>query len=296
MRLSLKSKKITSIAIFCMVALLVYSSVWTSQIESVYGLDTQVEKTIPVLMYHHLTEEPSDAKNVTITQDKFRTDMKYLEKKGYTALLPQDLLAIKAGRMKLPENPIVITFDDGYRSNYDLAFPVLLETGMKATIFVVTSGIETEKRGHIPKLSWEQMKEMYDSGSVDIQTHSHNLHNAENKGMYSRFGISGMGRTFIESRAMYDLRILEDIGKSKELIEKNVGTEVVSVAYPFGVYEEWCERPLEEMGIALGFIIGNQSADLYGQPYNLARYNVNMDTKLWKLIREIEGLSEETYC
>lgn len=272
-----------------------------SQLEISYGAEeSKVQPTesaveVPVLMYHHLTQAISDAKDVTITQERFLEDMKYLERNEYTSLLPEELLAIKEGRMDMPEKPIVITFDDGYESNYKLAFPVLRETGMKATIFVITKSMNQEIKGQIPKLTWVQMKEMYESGLVDIQTHSNNLHNSENKGRFMRFGISGLARTFIESQALYDLRISEDIGKSIELIETNVGNEVLAIAYPFGVFEPWSTEPLSKLGIKLGFVIGNKSADFEKLPYQATRYNVSMDKGLWRLLQQIEGIDQEAY-
>ncbi|MEG1583849.1 MAG: polysaccharide deacetylase family protein, partial [Anaerovorax sp.] len=215
------------------------SALGIRQPETVYGAER--EKTerafvgVPVLMYHHLTQEDGDAKGVTITQDRFRADMKYLERNDYTPLLPTDLSAIAAGEQAMPQRPIIITFDDGYESNYRLGFPVLKETGMKATIFVITEAMNTQRQGQIPKLTWVQMKEMYDSGFVDIQTHSHDLHNSENQGEFKRFDINGIQRTSTENQTQYDSRVGSDFENSIHLIEKNVGNDVMAISYPFGV-------------------------------------------------------------
>lgn len=59
---------------------------------------------------------------MTITGERFQEDMEYLEYNGYTPLLSADLIDIRAGRKSMPERPVMITFDDGYRSNYDIAY------------------------------------------------------------------------------------------------------------------------------------------------------------------------------
>ena len=70
--------------------------------------------------------------------------------------------------MPLPDKPILITFDDGYASNYMYAYPILKKLGMQATIFVIT-----DRRGKTlsvnPHFSWNQAREMQDSGVIDIQ-------------------------------------------------------------------------------------------------------------------------------
>ena len=60
--------------------------------------------------------------------------MEYLEYNGYTPLLSADLIDIRAGKEAMPERPVMITFDDGYRSNYDIAYPILQKTGMRPSL------------------------------------------------------------------------------------------------------------------------------------------------------------------
>lgn len=90
---------------------------------------------VPILMYHNLTNDPSAVTSMTITGERFQEDMEYLEYNGYTPLLSADLINIRAGKEAMPERPVMITFDDGYRSNYDIAYPILQKTGQKNVLF-----------------------------------------------------------------------------------------------------------------------------------------------------------------
>ena len=132
---------------------------------------------LTILMYHDLTNDPSRTNSMTITADRFRLDMEFLQEFGFTPLLPADLVAITQSKQSLPEKPIMITFDDGYHSNYAYAFPVLQSTGMKATIAVVAHNIRSAATLQQPSnmLTWEEIQEMVSSGSVEIGSHTYKL-------------------------------------------------------------------------------------------------------------------------
>ena len=97
----------------------------------VYRLPQPVREPLPVLMYHHMVPDGQDCNDMTVTPGKFRADLETVLAMGYTPVLPRELAAGDA----LPEKPILITFDDGYRSNYDLVYPILREYGVKGLHF-----------------------------------------------------------------------------------------------------------------------------------------------------------------
>ena len=78
---------------------------------------------IPILMYHKIGTNPNGS-TLIVTPERFRKDMQVLKEHGYTALLTEDLIAIANGSQEMPDKPIMITFDDGYRDNYDYAYPI----------------------------------------------------------------------------------------------------------------------------------------------------------------------------
>ena len=109
-------------------------------------------------MYHNLTNDPSAVTSMTITGERFQEDMEYLEYNGYTPLLSADLIDIRAGKEAMPERPVMITFDDGYRSNYDIAYPILQKTGMKAVIALIGKSIRANDNTEANRffLKWDQ--------------------------------------------------------------------------------------------------------------------------------------------
>ena len=136
---------------------------------------------IPVLMYHSINSRESRTGDYVITPKAFRKDLEWLRDAGYQTVVVQDLLNYVEEGVPLPEKPVMITFDDGYYNNYLNAFPILKEMGMKAVISIIVS--ETDKyselqedRENYSHLTWEQIREMMDSGLIEFQNHSFGLH------------------------------------------------------------------------------------------------------------------------
>ena len=90
---------------------------------------------------------------------------------GYTVISIRDLDDADKGKIELPEKPIIITFDDGYYSNYEYIYTILQKYNVKASVFVVTDKIGKEIDG-INYLGWNECLEMQNSGLVDIYSHS----------------------------------------------------------------------------------------------------------------------------
>ena len=113
------------------------------------------------LMYHSVDSEKGKG---GIFVDEFEEHIKWIkDKKTFK------MEELKGLDYKLPKNSILITFDDGYKNNYTLAFPILKKYNMKATIFLNTKFIEKDDA----YLNWAEIREMYESGLVDFQLHTH---------------------------------------------------------------------------------------------------------------------------
>lgn len=113
------------------------------------------------LMYHSIDSEKNKG---GIFVDEFEEHIKWIkDKKTFK------MEELKGLDYKLPKNSILITFDDGYKNNYTLAFPILKKYNMKATIFLNTKFIEKDET----YLNWDEIREMYESGLIDFQLHTH---------------------------------------------------------------------------------------------------------------------------
>lgn len=212
-----------------------------------------------VLMYHHFVSDETECNPWTLSVSRFREDLQWLADNGYTTVLPSELV----NGNELPEKAVMITFDDGYASNYELAFPLLQEFNAKVTISLITSKLERT-------LTWDECRKMSQSGLVEFGSHTHSAHST-----YS----TGIQRLPGETQAEYESRIFPDILTSVELIEQNLGTKVHMFAYPYGKTDEWAEEFLKE---TFTVTVNSVSAtgSIKNNLYDLPRYNISMNTPL----------------
>ncbi len=252
------------------------------------SVHAEVQQDIPILMYHHLSYAPEEWNEVVISPDKFKQDMMYLKILGYETIYFKDLIAYKEKAIPLPKNPIVITFDDGYMSNYEYAYPILKELEMKATIGVIgwSVGRTTHKDNEtpiIPHFTWEQAREMYESGWIDIQHHTFDMHE------------SGLGVQQLtgESHQDYVDRMVDDTIKLKEEIESHVGNEVVVFSYPLGLYNTLSESAIKILGFKVSLTTNKGINSLSDELYLMKRINRSNQLSCPQLMKELLNLQKK---
>ena len=130
---------------------------------------------IPILLYHDfVTTVPNsdpDNFNYINTPESFEENIKTLLENNYTIISMKELADANNGKAKLPNKPIVITFDDGYYSNYEYIYPIIKKYNVKVSIFIITDKVGKEIDG-IKYLGWAECIEMQNSGLVEIFSHS----------------------------------------------------------------------------------------------------------------------------
>ena len=181
-----------------------------------------VDGGIPTLMYHKIGEPPAGSKlgKLWVSAEEFKWQMQYLLRKGYTPMLFAELEAAEQGRAKLPEKPALVTFDDGYANNYEIAYPIMKALGVKSNIFLVYETIDQHNAWHdpasepwIPMMTWKQVFEMRDSGLVEFGSHT-------------------MKHRNLPSIPLEDARW--EIFESRRKLEEKLGRRMVGFAYPYG--------------------------------------------------------------
>jgi peptidoglycan/xylan/chitin deacetylase (PgdA/CDA1 family) len=127
---------------------------------------------VPILMYHYISFPPPDADryrlDLSIEPDVFRQQMAYLRDNGYTTIDLYDLSLAITNQAALPPKPVIITLDDGYRDQYENAFPILKEFGFEATFFIVTEFVD---QGNERYMTWPMIEEMAQA-EMRIEPHS----------------------------------------------------------------------------------------------------------------------------
>ena len=119
--------------------------------------------SVPTLMYHAVSDDMWGFPELFVSPAELEAQLQYLTENGFTTIHFSDLRVIDR-----IEKPVLLTFDDGYLDNHTELFPLLQKYNCKATIFVITDSIGT----HEHYMTWEQAREMADSGLVSIQSHT----------------------------------------------------------------------------------------------------------------------------
>ncbi len=186
------------------------------------------ETIIPILAYHNFTKDEGSSYDMNIVE--FEKQMNYLAVHNYSLISLSELLkGLRAGQ--LPPKPIVITIDDGFKSNFTLAYPVLKKYNFPATLFLYTNFIEKNSYS----LTWEEIREMTKN---NIEIGSHTLSHC-NLLKYKKN----------ENYETYLARIREEIFLSKEILESKIGSKVKFFAYPYGVYSS----TIKDLAIQAGY-------------------------------------------
>ena len=227
---------------------------------------------IPILLYHDFvtTVPDSDPDNFNYinTPQSYEENIKVLLENGYTFISFQELNDANNGKISLPEKPILVTFDDGYASNYEYIFSILKKYNVKVSIFVVTDKIGKEVDGK-KYLSWEQCREMQDSGLVEIFSHS------KRHIFYDKLPVR---------------QIRDDVIESYKIIEEKLGSKNLKVfAYPYGAYTKETVWTLKLNGMDMQvYDLGMNYSNDFNKDY-IKRMNIPCEMTGAEIIEEINS-------
>ena len=269
------------------------SSYFSEVLQATALPDETVSRDVPVLMWHNLAEESSG--DMTISVDTFRAQIEALHEAGFKTVSLQQLYDYVHFGTELPEKPIVLTFDDGYFSNYEYAFPILQEYDMQATIFAigVSVGKDTYKdtdHAMTPHFGADEAREMVDSGLISVQSHTFDMH------QWPPFedGNAQVRETLLpfdgEADADYEAAVEADFAESRELLESITGQPVNALAFP--AYVTLTQDALRSAGAELTFTtVRAVNTVVKGLPQSLCampRFGMTESADMSALVAELE--------
>jgi len=200
-------------------------------------------REVPVLCYHQIRNNiASDSKRAhddIIAPDKFREHMKMLADSGYHSILPDQLYNYLVYGAKLPEKPIMITFDDTDEDQFTVGNTTLKKHGFKGVYFIMTVSIG--KKGRINYMTKEQIKQLSDEGNT-IASHTYDHKN------FASFT---------------DADWTTQIDEPTKKLEQITGKKVEYFAFPYGVYKSSTLHKLKEHGFKAAFILSTARDENY---------------------------------
>ncbi len=222
--------------------------------------------TIPILMYHHLKELPAHASELdltwTVAPENFRAQMQWLAERGYQTISMTQVVAHLKARKPLPRKPIVISFDDGWREGYAVAFPALKRYNFAGTYYIYTHPL-----GSAAYLSRAQVKEMAAAG-MDIQAHT---------------------LTHPHLRTVAPDAAFKEIVDSKTILEKELSQPITSFAYPFGEYNAAVLEMVKRAGFTSAVTINPGYRQRADELFTLHRIRVSYRDSLSDFAARLPG-------
>jgi peptidoglycan/xylan/chitin deacetylase (PgdA/CDA1 family) len=226
---------------------------------------------LPILMYHQISEDSKRLSTYVISSAEFENDLKLLQQNGFTTVTVDDLLHFCVDHDPLPEKPIMLTFDDGFESDYVYAFKSLKKYNMKAIFSVIGrytdlfSAPDVIKHINYSHLSWDEIKEMDESGLADFENHTYDMHEiGKRKGALPKKW---------ESDEDYYKALTEDLGKLNAEYKEHLGKEPQAFACPFGAYSDRLQAMLRKMGFTVILTSSQKMNKLTGDPEELMKLN-----------------------
>jgi len=203
---------------------------------------------VPIIMYHKITQDDAKLSDYAITPREFEEDLQYLKENGYHTVTMSQLIDFVNGDSVLPDNPIVLTFDDGYFSDYKYAFPLLKEYKMKAVfsiIGIITDEYTQEARQDIlyPHILWPMVIEMVEDGHAELQNHGYDIHGQSG-------GARGAKQRRGESDEEYKVRLSADLNLFQAKALEVTGIMPTTFTYPFGAYSQSSDDILRSLGFS----------------------------------------------
>jgi peptidoglycan/xylan/chitin deacetylase (PgdA/CDA1 family) len=217
-----------------------------------------VDQTAQVIIfcYHRLVDKIRYP-GTEITPAAFEAQMKELKDRGITVISLQDLLAWKRGEKNIPPRCAVVTFDDGWKSQYEVAWPIMKKYGYPFTMFIYTEGVRGGSLGGGEAITWEQLADMRDNG-VDIEGHSATHQDLREGHTITLISGGKRSRTKVTG-PQYEEWMQNEVVGSKQLLEQRLGIKVNCFAVPFGNYNEHVKEIARNSGYEAMFTV-------YGQP------------------------------
>jgi peptidoglycan/xylan/chitin deacetylase (PgdA/CDA1 family) len=228
---------------------------------------------VPILMYHEIADRTDTKSRLAVEPASFAAQIGSLHDAGFHSLNACELASILAsGERRLPERPVVLTFDDGYADFHARALPLLERYGFSATVFVTTGwvaevGAPSAATPPGIMLSWRQIEEASAYG-IEFAAHSH---------------------THPQFDRLSEPMLQEELTRSKLEIEDRLGTPVTGLAYPFGYFNTAVQEVARRLAYGYGCAVRNAMADGGSDLFALPRLTVARSTTITAFRQLVRG-------
>lgn len=259
-----------------------------------------------VLSYHDIRDDVArkgDPDGYAVGTQNFAAHLDWLSGHGYHPVSLAAVLAASRGERALPDKAVLLTFDDGLRSVYTHAFPLLRAYGYPALVAVVTDWVELPAGRQVdygPRmfthddfLTWAQLREMQASGLVEVASHSHDLHHGVQSNPQGNMTPAAITRRYdttarrYESEAEYRARIRADLQASTDTLQRELGVRPRAIVWPYAAYNSISNDIAETLGMSVSFDLEGREQKVGRDLHGLARLLLSNNPNIGDLAYEL---------
>lgn len=216
----------------------------------VAAYERSLDKSLSIILYHSVSEDDSKHGEYSVSPEELKSDLLFLKENGYTTVTSKELIDYVYSGADFPDKAVMLTFDDGCYDSLTNAYPLIEKYNMKAVFSVVGEFCDREEskkdRDNSSYLNWKEVKELYQSGIIDIACHSNSLHTLSGR----------MGSTINTDESYSDYRsvFLSDTNNFIRSAKEKAQVVPEIYTYPYGLICEESKNLIKTCGfrISLG--------------------------------------------
>lgn len=237
---------------------------------------------LTILAYHEITNaKQALITDYDVTPQLFEQHIQWLKSHGFQFVSMDDVLAAKAGQKALPANAVLLSVDDGYASFYEHAYPIIQKYKIPVVLALVGNWLEAESGQQVnfaeqtisrdQLLSWKQLKQMSDSGLVEIASHTYNLHRGILANPQGNMQPALTARLYdaannrYETNQAYRSRLYQDLKSNNDLLLRHGLKSPRIMVWPYGRYNTQAQEIASQLGMPIGFTL-DDGANLASTP------------------------------
>ncbi|MBV1905362.1 MAG: polysaccharide deacetylase family protein [Pseudomonadales bacterium] len=224
---------------------------------------------VPILCYHQFVDASVSRSAMQVSARAFERQMEYLANNGYHVIPFSRLQGYLSGKQPVPPKSVVITIDDGYKSVFETAFPILKKFGFNATLFLYTDFV-----GGGAALSWNSIRAMQATGLIDVESHS-STH-------------TSLVQLPKETTQQYGLRIAYEVVNAEKVIQRSLNRKTRYYAYPFGDTSELVMDTLRINDYPLAATVQRGSNAAFTSPLLLRRNMIYASDDIKKFASQLK--------
>lgn len=265
------------------------------------GTNAKDVSGVAVFMYHDFVDQADLDAGVAFDQyaiwaEEFEEDLQYLKSHGYTTITSSQLADYLNGRGKLPDKAVMLTIDDGKLGVYKHAYPLLQKYGMTAVLAVIGESIDAAEEDPqartsdpAPYCTWEEIKEMSDSGALEIVSHSYTRHRYQNNGYTGADIKSG------ESESAFYQTALMDYERMERKLREVTGKGTVTLSYPYSRRSTASDMVWMQCGYEILFCGDNHNVRHSQLNYYIQDAGINYYSARTRRLPRMTGTPLQTY-